>query len=452
MATPNDIDVITIAYVGAGVFTVSIMEPTLTTTTFNFSTSFSTPNAFSNGITYDSVANTITVPAGVSTFNFSLANTKSASALITIDEVEYSAISIQSITFIDDGVYLIRLTSPTFENTDFKFAVNGAIITNSNFDNGVTYNGVAGTITVPLSNNLSAFTFTLSTGDENTVIEIGDTIFPESNPDLSTTVQGITYTNLGFVVQLSEVTSEEVRFSFISTHSYPVSNNGVLYDDPNKEVIVPAGINSFVFNLANQADLIGTTVTITVGGVQVVEVISNSIIPSDDPNLDALRSIAESLALIASRLTLMETHHRRIKELCDVEGVKSVGKYDNLNATAIYKLLVENGSSKDKPLLEITSIRSNVCSTENDHNLTVGDEYIPSESRNGFVKHVVYTVSEIISPTEFKVSGLELTDGGPVNIEEENPNWLAPIKGRAVRKDTSELSTYASKLQDISDF
>jgi hypothetical protein len=262
---------------------------------------------------------------------------------------------------------------------------------------------------------------------------------------MTISVQSVFYNADGFLVQLTDSTVETTTFPFNSSISTPIPSDGVLYDDTNKELVVPPGISSFSFIIDGEAALLGTSVDITVGDVSITQVLSNN--PSDTNTSPVenfgiyYESMAKSLESISESLVLIEFHQRRLRELAETTGVRMQNEYDALSQVAIYRLLVEQGSSKVLPSLTIISINDNTCKSNVDHLLSVGDEVTPLSSTNGLNKELTYIVSEIVSSTEFKLENTNLIN---------SPNIL--INSKVNRKDTSSVSDYINKVKLLSGF
>ena len=258
-------------------------------------------------------------------------------------------------------------------------------------------------------------------------------------------VQSVFYNSDGFLVQLTSATEETTTFPFSSSISTPIPTDGVLYDDTNKVLVVPPGISSFSFILDGETALLGTSVDISVGDVEITQILSNN--PSDTNTSPVenfgvyFESMAKSLESISESLVLMEFHQRRLRELAESSGVRMQNEYDALGQVAIYRLLVEQGSSKVLPLLTIISINDNVCKTNGEHLLSLGDEFTPLSSSNGLNKELTYTVSEIVSSSEFKLENTSLIN---------SPN--VSINGKVNRKDVSVVNDYINKVKQLSGF
>ena len=76
-----------------------------------------------------------------------------------------------------------------------------------------------------------------------------------------------------------------------------------------------------------------------------------------------------------------------------------------------------------KVLKTITTISSNVCTTQGNHKLTVGDKFIPTSTANGLVSGTTYYVISVPAYNQFKLStapggaSVTLTDGTGLSIK-----------------------------------
>ncbi|MDO3388165.1 hypothetical protein QWI17_20130, partial [Gilvimarinus sp. SDUM040013] len=127
---------------------------------------------FTNGVTYDSVAGTITVPAGVTSFDITV--DAASDANVEGDEVydlsvggvdatgtitDASSLSVDSVSSDSQAegntlTHTVTLSGSSVNAETFAFSLtddttSAGDYSNLQFTNGVTYDSVAGTITVP---------------------------------------------------------------------------------------------------------------------------------------------------------------------------------------------------------------------------------------------------------------------------------------------------------------
>lgn len=99
------------------------------------------------------------------------------------------------------------------------------------------------------------------------------------------------------------------------------------------------------------------------------------------------------------------------------------------------------------PTVTVQSITSNVCTTTGDHNLVVGDKFIPRTSSNGFSSGVTYYIRSVPSATTFTVGVstfdaiASLVDGGTTIVPPATTPTLLSIVGDVVSDIISSLAT-----------
>ncbi|HSI44705.1 MAG TPA: type I secretion C-terminal target domain-containing protein, partial [Methylophilus sp.] len=189
------------------VYTVTLSATTNVATTYAYSLgggSASTADygtaVFSNGVTYNAATGTITVPAGVNSFTVTVPTVDDT--IVELNEtlpltiggatgtgiiVDNDRATIDTITAGPNGgsvvegnnlVYTVTLSTATNAATTYSYALGGGTASAADygsavFSNGVTYNAITGTITVPAG--VSSFTVTVPTIDD-TLIEPNETL------------------------------------------------------------------------------------------------------------------------------------------------------------------------------------------------------------------------------------------------------------------------------------
>jgi hypothetical protein len=95
-----------------------------------------------------------------------------------------------------------------------------------------------------------------------------------------------------------------------------------------------------------------------------------------------------------------------------------------------YEILVNTATpTLFKVLVTVTTISSNLCTTNQNHKLRIGDQFIPTSTANGFISGTIYYVIEVPEYDQFKVS---LNPGG-VSATLSNGSGLT-IKGVKTHK------------------
>ncbi len=288
---------------------------------------------FSDGVTYDPVTMTITIPAGVEDFTVTFPGIDDLLAednetfTVTIDGVTATG------TIIDDeGVIILNITDETeLEGTDlvhtvtlnvasamdetFPFSITDNTTDQATdytfpptFSNGVTYDPVTMTVTVPAG--VTSFTVTTPTTDdlldeqdEDYTITIGtQTATGTITDNDEVVVADITDATeqegdaLTFGVTMSGESAMDETYAFDITDvtatlgtdydGTPLFTNGVTYDPVTMTITVPAGVTDFEVTFPGLEDAIDEqdeTFTITIGG----ETATGTIIDNDDPAMDA---------------------------------------------------------------------------------------------------------------------------------------------------------------------
>jgi hypothetical protein len=325
--------------------------------------------AFTDGVTYDPGTGKITVPAGVSSFSIivptvddavvestealtlAVGGVTSAGSIIDNDDVEVSSILVRDLstgpasadTSVVEGgslLFTISLTTATTDpaGTVFPFSLggtaSGADYASLVFSNGVTYDPIAGTITIP--DGVSSFTVTAPTADDASV---------ETTETLSLSVGGLsaagTITDndvvsiksvtaqdassapgsgdsivteggaLLYEITLSAATAASTTFALTingsaSTSDYGgfVFSNGVTYDSATGLITVPAGVSDFSISVATSDDSsieISETLVLAIDGVSSV----GTILDNDAIAVSSV-SVADAAGSSASDSTVTE--------------------------------------------------------------------------------------------------------------------------------------------------
>ncbi|MGI4849156.1 MAG: retention module-containing protein, partial [Janthinobacterium lividum] len=307
------------------VYNVSLSNPSATATTFTFAlggpagvglaspADYTTPPTFSNGVTYDAVAHTVTVPAGVTSFAVTVGTVVdslyeiSESLPLTVGGVtgtgfitDTNAPAVVSVSPSVDGntvpegtnlVYNVTLSNPSTTPSTFAFTLGGGTgvgaatpddYTTPSFDHGVTYNASNGTITVPAG--VTSFAVTVGT--------VIDDVY-ENRESLPLTVGGVTGTGfitdtnvptivtvepgapgvagdsvpegtpLVYNVTMSNPSTTATTFAFAlgggtaSANDYttpPTFDHGVTYNATTGMITVPAGVTNFAVTVGTVID------------------------------------------------------------------------------------------------------------------------------------------------------------------------------------------------------
>ena len=345
------------------VYTVTLSTAPLTPATYSYTVGAGTATAgadytstpvFSNGVTYDAVSGTITVPTGVSSFSVTYSTTDDAivdsaateTLPLTIGGVSASGGIIDndqpSISTVEPGapgagdnavvegnalVYTVTLSTAPLTPATYSYTVGagtataGADYTSTPvFSNGVTYDAVSGTITVPTG--VSSFSVTYSTTDDAIVdsaatetlpLTIGGVsasggIIDNDQPSISTVEPGapgagdnavVEGNALVYTVTLSTAPLTPATYSYTvgagtatagaDYTSTPVFSNGVTYDAVSGTITVPTGVSSFSVTYSTTDDAIvdsaaTETLPLTIGGVSA----SGGIIDNDQPSISTV--------------------------------------------------------------------------------------------------------------------------------------------------------------------
>ncbi|WP_369814186.1 beta strand repeat-containing protein, partial [Methylophilus sp. Leaf414] len=315
------------------VYTVTLSATTNVPTTYSFNlgggtasaADYVTPPTFSNGVTYNAANNTITVPAGVKDFTVTVPtvddtivepnetlplNVGGVVAVGTIvDNDRATVVTVEpgqpgtgddSVIEGTSLVYTVTLSATTNAPTTYSYSLGGGTASVADygtavFSNGVTYNAVTGTITVPAG--VSSFTVTVPTVDD-TLVELNETlpltiggatgtgiivdndratvvtVEPgQPGPGDDSVVEG---NNLVYTVTLSTATNAPTTYTYslgggtASSADYgtAVFSNGVVLN-ANGTITVPAGVSSFTVTVPTVDDTIvelNETLPLTIGG------------------------------------------------------------------------------------------------------------------------------------------------------------------------------------------
>ncbi|SDK36056.1 T1SS-143 domain-containing protein [Methylophilus rhizosphaerae] len=288
---------------------------------------------FSNGVTYNSANNTITVPAGVKDFVVTVPTIDD----VLIENTETLTLTVDGVTgtgYVDDNdstttTITVNGTPTTTDDSVVEgktltfevglgkaadhamthtFTIGGtatsgldyAALTSANFSNGVTYNAVNGTITVPAG--VKDFVVTVPTIDD-VLIENPETltltvdgvtgtgtILDNDSTTTTITVNGTPSTTDDSVVEGNTLTFEVglgKAADHAMTHTFTIGgtatsgldyaaltsanfSNGVTYNAANGTITVPAGVKDFVVTVPTIDDVLienPETLTLTVDGV-----------------------------------------------------------------------------------------------------------------------------------------------------------------------------------------
>jgi T1SS-143 domain-containing protein len=316
------------------VYTVTLSEATTQPSTYDYAIGgtatdgddFTAPS-FSDGVTYDAVAGTITVPAGVSSFTVSYPTVddtvveSTETLTVTIDGVTGTGQILDNdkptIITVEPGVpgvgddavvegntlvYTVTLSEATTQPSTYDYAIGGTAtdgddFTAPSFSDGVTYDAVAGTITVPAG--VSSFTVSYPTVDD-TVVESTETltvtidgvtgtgqILDNDKPTIITVEPGVPGVGddavvegntLVYTVTLSEATTQPSTYDYAiggtatdgDDFTAPSFSDGVTYDAVAGTITVPAGVTSFTVSYPTVDDTVvesTETLTVTIDGV-----------------------------------------------------------------------------------------------------------------------------------------------------------------------------------------
>ncbi|WP_378183531.1 Calx-beta domain-containing protein [Aquimarina sp. SS2-1] len=292
---------------------------------------------FSNGVTFDSVNGTITVPAGVTDFTVTYPTVTDAldegdeTTTLTVGgesgtgtiqdpaDPTVASVSSETVTEGTDLVHTVTLSGSTPQPVTYPFVLaDGSAVapgdyTNTPvFSNGVTFDSVNGTITVPAG--VTDFTVTYPTvtdaldeGDETTTLTVGGesgtgTIQDPADPTVAsvsseTVTEG---TDLVHTVTLSGSTPQPVTYPFVLADgsavapgdytNTPVFSNGVTFDSVNGTITVPAGVTDFTVTYPTVTDALDEgdeTTTLTVGGESGTGTIQDPV----DPSLSVIKTV-----------------------------------------------------------------------------------------------------------------------------------------------------------------
>ena len=102
-------------------------------------------------------------------------------------------------------------------------------------------------------------------------------------------------------------------------------------------------------------------------------------------------------------LKLRETEDVVYRVLQFTSTTDSNGPYEILVSTATPTIF--------KVLVTVTTIATNLCTTNQNHKLRIGDQFIPTSTANGFTSGTIYYIIEVPEYNQFKVS---LSPGGSV--------------------------------------
>jgi T1SS-143 domain-containing protein len=312
------------------VYTVTLSATTNVPTTYSYSLGGGTASAadygtavFSNGVTYNAVAGTITVPAGVSNFTVTVPTVDdtivelnetlpltiggATGTGIIVDNDRATVVTVEpgqpgtgddSVVEGNNLVYTVTLSATTNVPTTYSYSLGGGTASAADygtavFSNGVTYNAVAGTITVPAG--VSNFTVTVPTVDD-TIVELNETlpltiggatgtgiIVDNDRATVDTITAGPTGgsvvegNNLVYTVTLSTTTNAPTTYNYSlgggtaspADYGSAVFSNGVTYNAVNGTITVPAGVSSFTVTVPTIDDTLiepNETLPLNIGG------------------------------------------------------------------------------------------------------------------------------------------------------------------------------------------
>jgi hypothetical protein len=318
------------------VYTVTLSTTTARTASYGLTlgggsaeaADYGTP-AFSDGVSYDAVANTVSVPAGLAGFTVTLPTVDDTAVeptetvplsvggitgtggILDNDQPGVSAIEPGAAGTADDAVtegqplvYTVTLASAPLTPASYPLSLAGGTaaaadytaLSAASFSNGVTYDAAAGTVSVPA--NVASFTVTVATLDDSTV-EADETlpltlgggsatgfILDNDQPTVTTVEPGaagsadnsVTEGNpLVYTVTLATATLKPASYpmtfggSAIVDSDYdsaPAFSGGVSISAGNLKV--PAGVTSFTITLTTIDDAAveaAETLDLTVGGI-----------------------------------------------------------------------------------------------------------------------------------------------------------------------------------------
>ena len=258
------------------VYTVTLSEAPKSDATYPFSlggdatagSDYNTPPSFSNGVTYDPVTGTITVPAGVKDFTVTV-NTIDDSVVenpetvsVTVDsvtgtgtildnDVPVVSIAVEPSSVDEDGninlVYTVSLDKVSTEDTMITLSIDGTATS------GTDYTGAVTSVTIPAGQTSATVTINptpdnVYEGDETVIIKV------EAGSDYS--VSPTAHTATGTIIDNDKIVEINV--------------------DPNgngNPVVYEAGLPSGTDAAATSEQAIGETFTIsTTDGVSNVSV------------------------------------------------------------------------------------------------------------------------------------------------------------------------------------
>ncbi len=274
----------------------------LTDITATLGTDYDGTPVFTNGVTYDPVSGNITVPAGVTAFDVTFPSTEdaiqeddetftltigteSATGTITNDD-DVTVVSIGDVTAAegDDLVFTVDMSGTSDMDQVYAFDITDITATQGDdydgtpvFTNGVTYDPVTMTVTIPAGVEDFTVTFpgiedAIQEDDETFTINLDGTVATGTitNDDI-VTVATITDaselegTDLVHTVTMSGASDMDETYPFTLTDNTtdqatdytfpPTFSNGVM-DNGDGTITVPAGVTGFTVNTPTTDDLL----------------------------------------------------------------------------------------------------------------------------------------------------------------------------------------------------
>ncbi len=315
----------------------------LTDITATLGTDYDGTPVFTNGVTYDPVSGNITVPAGVTAFDVTFPSTEdaiqeddetftltigteSATGTITNDD-DVTVVSIGDVTAAegDDLVFTVDMSGTSDMDQVYAFDITDITATQGDdydgtpvFTNGVTYDPVTMTITIPAGVEDFTVTFpgiedAIQEDDETFTINLDGTVATGTitNDDI-VTVATITDaselegTDLVHTVTMSGPSDSDEMYSFNVTDvtassgfdydGNPTFTNGVTFDQISGMITIPAGVSVFEVTFSGIDDLIDEndeTYEVSIDGISA----TGTIIDNDEVTVQNITNAAEEEGL-----------------------------------------------------------------------------------------------------------------------------------------------------------
>ena len=318
------------------VHTVALSNASSVATTFAFTLGGGTATSgidynaptFSNGVTYSAITGLVTVPAGVTsfdvtvatindtiyegvyeTYNLTVGGVTGVVGTITDNDAAPTISSVTAATQTEGVslVHTVNLSSAASVATTHSFSLGGGTATSGTdytspptFSNGVTLSG--GNLTVPAG--VTSFTVTIPTTNDvideglsetynlivGGVTAVGTILDNDTPPTINSVTAASAIEGLGIThtVTLSAITGAPITYAFslgggtataVSDYAAPTFSAGVTYDAGTGLVTVPAGVTSFTVTIPTTGDTIdevNETYNLTVGGVTAVGTITDN--------------------------------------------------------------------------------------------------------------------------------------------------------------------------------